>query len=79
MGTIVSSNASLSVIGFQLDSGLVLSGDAGSHFQVEWSTNLSNPGWTVLTNFYQPSSPVTIQEATNISTAQRFYRVSLLP
>ncbi|MDB6027400.1 MAG: hypothetical protein JWM68_3623 [Verrucomicrobiales bacterium] len=74
-----SSNALLSISTFQSGTGLVLGGEVGSHFQIDWSTNLSVTNWTVLTNFFLPSNPFTIPDNSNPSAAQRFYRVTLLP
>ncbi len=81
-GSMVSSNASLSVLSIpvtQSNVGINLSGETGSHFQVDWSTNLSSSNWTVLTNLYLPSNPFFVPDNLNSNATERFYRVRLLP
>lgn len=74
-----SADAILSVLTFQRGSGIVLGGEIGSHYQIDWSADLSSTHWTVLTNFFLPSTPLVIQDNTSPAPAQRFYRVTLLP
>ena len=80
-GSVISSNATLAVLSISTlapGSGITLSGENGSHFQIDWSTNLSASNWTVLTNLYLPISPLLVPDELSSNSATRFYRVKLL-
>jgi hypothetical protein len=80
LGTVVSSNALLSVtpvcVEINLYAGLTLSGGvAGQVYNVQYVTNLSDTSWTTLTTVTQEISGVFVLDPQPANRQRRFYRV----
>jgi len=80
LGTVVSSNALLSVtpvcVEINLYAGLTLSGGvAGQVYNVQYVTNLSDTSWTTLTTITQEVSGIFVLDPQPANRQRRFYRV----
>lgn len=75
-----SSGGTPASLAMQMYAGLTITGQAGATYQIQYSTNLSNPtNWIALTNLTLPTSPYLFVDATSVNRSASFYRAVLLP
>ena len=81
MATIPSSEAGPPTLTITLNGSgaqLTVSSDTGVTNQIQTATDLSQPSWSILTNFVVTTSPYLFSDARTPGSAQRFYRVVAL-
>jgi len=71
--------ATSSALGLQMLAGLVISGEAGRPYRIEYADRLSPTNWLSLTNLFLPTSPFLFVDTTSTNSPQRFYRAVNMP
>jgi hypothetical protein len=51
----------------------------GRSYRVEWKANLGDPAWQMLADLYAAATTLSYTDQTVPVSAQRFYRITLLP
>ncbi len=78
-GTVISANATLSLLSLNMYAGLTIVGAVGGNYQIDYRNDLNNTNWLNLTNVVLPSSPYLFIDPASPQHPTRFYRAVLVP
>jgi hypothetical protein len=76
-GASASSAAELSLLSLNMYAGLMIAGEVGATYQIDYRNNVAGSNWTTLTNLVLPSNPFLFIDSNSPYYSQRFYRAVL--